>query len=34
MREAAIKAAKEVIGMMLILKAIEEGDIEASDFVR
>ncbi len=33
-KEAAIKAAKEVIGKDGILKAIEEGDIEASGLVR
>ena len=32
-KEAAIKAAKEVIGKDAILKAIEEGDIEASDLL-
>ena len=32
-KEAAIKAAKEVIGKDTILKAIEEGDIEASDLL-
>ena len=32
-KEAAIKAAKEVIGKDGILKAIEEGDIEASDLL-
>ena len=32
-KEAAIKAAKEVIGKEAILKAIEEGDIEASDLL-
>ena len=32
-KEAAIKAAKEVIGKEGILKAIEEGDIEASDLL-
>ena len=32
-KEAAIKAAKEVIGKDVILKAIEEGDIEASDLL-
>ncbi|MDK7171219.1 cell wall anchor protein, partial [Streptococcus oralis] len=30
-KEAAIKAAKEVIGKDAILKAIEEGDLDASD---
>ena len=32
-KEAAIKAAKEVIGKDGILKAIEDGDIEASDLL-
>ena len=32
-KEAAIKAAKEVIGKEAILKAIEDGDIEASDLL-
>ena len=32
-KEAAIKAAKEVIGKDAILKAIEDGDIEASDLL-
>ena len=32
-KEAAIMAAKEVIGKDAILKAIEEGDIEASDLL-
>ncbi|ORO61007.1 cell wall anchor protein [Streptococcus oralis subsp. oralis] len=32
-KEAAIKAAKEVIGKDAILKAIEEGDVEASDLL-
>ena len=32
-KDAAIKAAKEVIGKDAILKAIEEGDIEASDLL-
>ena len=32
-KEAAIKAAKEVIGKDGILKAIEEGDIDASDLL-
>ena len=32
-KEAAIKAAKEVIGKDAILKAIEEGDIDASDLL-
>ena len=32
-KEAAIKAAKEVIGKDGILKAIDEGDIEASDLL-
>ena len=32
-KEAAIKVAKEVIGKEAILKAIEEGDIEASDLL-
>ena len=32
-KEAAIKVAKEVIGKDAILKAIEEGDIEASDLL-
>ena len=32
-KEAAIKEAKEVIGKDAILKAIEEGDIEASDLL-
>ena len=32
-KEAAIKAAKEVIGKDAILKAIEEGDLDASDLL-
>ena len=32
-KEAAIKAAKEVIGKEAILKAIEDGDIETSDLL-
>ena len=32
-KEAAIKATKEVIGKDAILKAIEDGDIEASDLL-
>ena len=32
-KEAAIKAAKELIGKDAILKAIEDGDIEASDLL-
>ena len=32
-KEEAIKAAKEVIGKDAILKAIEDGDIEASDLL-
>ncbi|MGS4871597.1 SIALI-17 repeat-containing surface protein, partial [Streptococcus sp. Z556] len=32
-KEAAIKAAKEVIGKDAVLKAIEEGDLDASDLL-